>query len=383
MAAEDLQAKIAQTLDAEKARLDRELLRPNVLVAGGTGVGKSTLVNTVFGSNTAVVGAGKPVTKLLRRHESDSVPVVLFDTVGYEVDSDLRPEGVEELIEFAAGRDVDDAGERIHVAWYLIDASRARVLGLDTELCARLRAEDIPVAVVLTKCDVVSREDLAALRDAVLVATNPTTPVFAVTSRNLPGIGHVDLDALCAWTSKALPAARRTAFVKAQRVNLSSKNDLALEIIAQHAAGNAFVGWVPIPFSDAPMLVTSQATMISRLLSLWGVNDDGKSAAYKLLAGPLVSQAAIMGIGQIVKLLPGLGTFAGGLINATVAGAITGVMGSIVNGTCKKAWDLALSGRTADLEAYLNAGGELPSRKLIEETLLSGVHGATTERSTR
>nr|WP_233709675.1 GTPase [Helicobacter salomonis] len=34
----------------------------NVLVAGGTGVGKSTLINVVFGEEMARTGQGKPVT---------------------------------------------------------------------------------------------------------------------------------------------------------------------------------------------------------------------------------------------------------------------------------------------------------------------------------
>lgn len=35
----------------------------NVLIAGGTGVGKSTLINSVFHGRMAATGQGKPVTK--------------------------------------------------------------------------------------------------------------------------------------------------------------------------------------------------------------------------------------------------------------------------------------------------------------------------------
>jgi len=35
----------------------------NLLVVGKTGVGKSTLVNTMFGSEVARTGVGEPVTK--------------------------------------------------------------------------------------------------------------------------------------------------------------------------------------------------------------------------------------------------------------------------------------------------------------------------------
>ena len=39
----------------------------NILIAGRTGVGKSTLINEVFQGRLATTGQGKPVTKRTRR----------------------------------------------------------------------------------------------------------------------------------------------------------------------------------------------------------------------------------------------------------------------------------------------------------------------------
>jgi len=51
----------------------------NILVAGKTGVGKSTLINAVFRENLAQTGIGKPVTKHLERITKEGIPLVLFD----------------------------------------------------------------------------------------------------------------------------------------------------------------------------------------------------------------------------------------------------------------------------------------------------------------
>ena len=52
----------------------------NILICGKTGVGKSTLINAVFGGEYAKVGQGKPVTQNIEKiHKNDS-PLNLYDS---------------------------------------------------------------------------------------------------------------------------------------------------------------------------------------------------------------------------------------------------------------------------------------------------------------
>ena len=37
--------------------------KPNLAIVGGTGVGKSSLINRIFGKNAAKAGVGAPITK--------------------------------------------------------------------------------------------------------------------------------------------------------------------------------------------------------------------------------------------------------------------------------------------------------------------------------
>ena len=45
--------------------VDDKLAQLNVLIIGKTGVGKSTLVNSIFGESITEEGLGKPVTQKL------------------------------------------------------------------------------------------------------------------------------------------------------------------------------------------------------------------------------------------------------------------------------------------------------------------------------
>ena len=57
----------------------------NIIIAGKTGVGKSTLVNAVFKGDLAETGVGKPVTQTTKEYSKEGEPVHIFDTKGFEL----------------------------------------------------------------------------------------------------------------------------------------------------------------------------------------------------------------------------------------------------------------------------------------------------------
>ena len=77
----ELDKNLLALLEKEKS----EMQKPNLLVVGGTGVGKSSLINLVFGKEVARVGNGKPITKGIDRYEVNDFPLVLYDAEGYEI----------------------------------------------------------------------------------------------------------------------------------------------------------------------------------------------------------------------------------------------------------------------------------------------------------
>ena len=87
-----------QKFEEEYEKVRKGVKKPNVLLAGQTGAGKSSIVNMIFGENVAVVGTGKPVTQDIDVYESDDCDVRIFDSKGYEIGEDANKEFYDMII---------------------------------------------------------------------------------------------------------------------------------------------------------------------------------------------------------------------------------------------------------------------------------------------
>ncbi|GAA8927879.1 hypothetical protein SLK231_04490 [Helicobacter pylori] len=81
------------TLDGKEGGLNMEKLREaikkekpimNILLMGATGVGKSSLINALFGKEIAKTGVGKPITQHLEKYVDEEKGLILWDTKGIE-----------------------------------------------------------------------------------------------------------------------------------------------------------------------------------------------------------------------------------------------------------------------------------------------------------
>ena len=80
---------VQEVLDAIAEKV-RNLKTLNIIVAGKTGVGKSTLINAVFRDNLAETGMGKPVTDHMRKITKKGVPLAIYDTRGFELGKEVQ-----------------------------------------------------------------------------------------------------------------------------------------------------------------------------------------------------------------------------------------------------------------------------------------------------
>lgn len=123
--------------------------RLRVLVAGPTGIGKTTLIRHVVGSDVGVIGEGAPVTPGVEWLGRPDFPVWFADTKGIEMIS--AGAQVADLRARVAGW---PAAQRPHLAWLCVQADAARVMGTEEELGRVLQALDVPAIVVITQADV-------------------------------------------------------------------------------------------------------------------------------------------------------------------------------------------------------------------------------------
>ena len=300
----------------------------NVLIAGRTGVGKSTLINSVFHGEMATTGDGRPVTKTARLIRKEGVPLGIWDTRGLEM-ADFH-ETLDELTRLVERRRQDpDPERRIHVAWLCILEDGRRVQEAESGLCRAL-SEHMPVLGVVTKAR--SDEGFRAEVQRLLPEARNVVRVRAIRETTDDGHtrGPMGLDDLIEATAGLLQEEAKEPFATAQRVSRRKKRELAHRCVWSYSATAATIAANPIPFADAAALVPIQIRMLARISAIYGI-DVTRAFLTKLvflMLGP--ASAAMVGraiAANLLKLVPVGGQVAGGVIGAAVAGMLTFTLG--------------------------------------------------------
>lgn len=310
--------------------------RFNLAIIGGTGVGKSSLVNAVFGRDHARVGKGLPVTSGVNYYHDQSLGI--WDFEGFEIGSSASPrETLRAHLRTISQRPAD---EQIAVVWYCIASTADRLTMPDIEMIRELDAAGLPVILVLTKVAWTKHpvtgkyrapKDVEEFRDWLEHPVDehgrpihlPVQRVVLTSAhgRNGKETGH-GLGDLVADTLALSPEDEKDAFRIAQRLNLPWKREMARQVIAAASSAAAAAAAVPIPVADAVALAPIQLGMMGRI-----------SAIYELELTTMLSASALAQIGtqltgqalarSFIKLIPGVGS----AVNATVAFALTGAAG--------------------------------------------------------
>jgi uncharacterized protein (DUF697 family)/GTP-binding protein EngB required for normal cell division len=296
----------------------------NVLIAGKTGVGKSTLINAVFQGDFATTGQGKPVTQKTREIKKEGIPLTLFDTRGLELEK--YRETFKELETFVKNRNNDsNPMKHIHMAWICIDEGSRRVEDAEIELC-KLLSNYMPVIAVITKA--VSDQGFRVKVIELLKNVKNAVRVNSISKTLDDGyvIQPSGLEDLVDLAMEIVPEAQKHAFVAAQKVSLSQKKNKSHAIVATAASAAAGTGAIPIPFSDAIALVPIQVGMLASITAVFGF--DLKKAFLSTLVSSTITAggATLLGrtiVSNLFKLFPGVGSIAGSAIAASTASALT------------------------------------------------------------
>ena len=138
----------------------------NIAIIGQTGVGKSSLLNYLFGfdessGSGAKTGIGRPVTKN-GFHQFDvqikGNRASVYDSWGLEVGKEA--EWMRELDHELKKRGVDKApADWFHSVFYCIAAAGARIQDADIKIIKKLIDQKYQVSIILTKTDCLSESE--------------------------------------------------------------------------------------------------------------------------------------------------------------------------------------------------------------------------------
>lgn len=300
-----------------------------VLIAGKTGVGKSTLVNSVFQGELATTGTGRPVTQNTREYTKEGIPLTIIDTKGIEVvDYESTKAQLKEAIK--TRNEDPDAKKHIHVGWICISEDSRRVEDADVELVKMLQEFKIPVVAVITK----ARSD-SGFKSEVQRLLDDCRQVVRVRAIHetfddeiqLPPMG---LKELVEVTCQLFPEGQKNAFIAAQKVDLAKKRESSHMAVATAALSAGGVAAIPIPFSDAVGIVPIQIGMLAAISAIFGLKiNEGflstvLSSAFTAVGGTLAGRAIV---GGLLKLVPGVGSVVGGIVSSTTAATLTTAFG--------------------------------------------------------
>ncbi|WP_368646369.1 YcjF family protein [Alkalibacterium putridalgicola] len=313
----------------EKTEAEVEKMPPvNILIAGKTGVGKSTLINNVFREKLADTGIGKPVTKHLRRITKEGIPIVLYDTRGLELQEKIQKQVIREIFDLVEQN--KNSREAIHAVYYCIQANSSRIEDTEIEMIKEI-SEILPVILVLTQsigkpADEFSRY-LENMNLPVAAVQNVMSEPYEISDDYV--IPRFGLKQLIEKTLQLIPKESREAFNNAQQADIERKAKAARRWASRYVATTFGVGFAPIPFSDASLLVPMQVTLLAHITAIFGISLD-KSTIVSIIAAVGGTGSATM-IGKTVvanafKFIPGAGTIIGGIISGTTASIVTSAL---------------------------------------------------------
>ena len=310
----------------------RKVGRFNLAIFGKTGVGKSTLINAIFGEDVAETGIGGPVTQGSHLYIHVNGHFGVLDTPGLEIGKDSLTI-MQDLEQYVQEMRRSPLAEQVHVVWYCVRATDRRFEDTEETFIRALDRLGLPVLLVFTQVPMrggLYHPDALELANTIRDRDLPLNgePIFLTYAKadEFAGYEPHGLQNLLDATFRVAPQGALAALTAAQKIDMSRKRTAANKAIGVAVAAAATAGATPIPFSDAAILVPIQLTMMASISHIYDVRID-KATTAALAATTAATAGGRSLAAGLIKLVPGFGSVVGGAIAAGVASGITWAVG--------------------------------------------------------
>lgn len=299
-----------------------DFLETTILVSGKSGSGKSTLIKTVFKNlieETPEDRVGLPVTEQTKVYSALGGKLKIIDTIGYTLSDNYKK------IKSDSKRTIDK--QNVDIMWYVINGAGNRIEEDEINFINSI-SDTIPVIIVISQTvgtnAIRLAEEIKKMNLKSVAILNILARDFYLLENNV--IKAFGIDLLLENTIKELSIKKQETFISAQEYNIDLKVKLARRWSKTYIGATFGVGFAPIPYSDAPILVPLQVTMFLHIAKIFGISQN-KDKLTALLSSVIMPETAKL-IGRsvssnLLKFIPGAGTIISGLINGTTAASVT------------------------------------------------------------
>ena len=242
----------SEELEEKESEEKQKIQIPNIMIAGATGVGKSTLLNAVFKfeeekGEGAKTGIGLPITDEIKEYKNDYI--CIWDTVGLEIDNEKTNKIIQDIkdkIAEKAEKANQDKKETdlIHAIWYCINVGSKRYQKAELDFIKKLHENKVPFFIILTQCfneddsnevekiiKDINKEN--GLDDIDIIQVVAKEWLFKVNGQTIT-VKQRGLNELVELTLEKIPEYVKDSFIAAQKISKELKMKSAFEIIKKY-----------------------------------------------------------------------------------------------------------------------------------------------------
>ena len=161
----------------------------------------------------------------------------------------------------------------------------------------------------------------------------PVYPAYIKTGKTPGKVNEEDWSGLLSWSISVIEDSLQGDFVASSVAidNLDEKRIfIAKKVVPSYTSGAGVIGAVPVPFSDAMLLIPEQVAMTVHILKIYGLEQSGRVIT-GIISSTLLSQLGRLAAGSLVKILPGVGSVTGSVANGSIAASFTWALGMSVS----------------------------------------------------